>query len=86
MKTKTIEVNVYEVGDVIDISQCEGTSGKQALNRAKRGLVLEVTELKDGLNSYWVLTDEGNKVKIIPRQMRGENLIGNIDLSSLFSR
>lgn len=84
MKTKMLEVNVYEVGDVIDISECTGTYGKQSLNRAKRGLVIGITELKNGLNSYWVLTDEGNKVKIIPKQMCNEIYIGHVDLSKLF--
>lgn len=84
MTTKQISINVYDKGDVIDISGITASIHKNALNNGKRAVVLSRKELKNGQYTYSVLTDNGEKVSITPEQMRGERYIGVMDMSLLF--
>ena len=83
MKTKTIEVNTYEVGDLLDIQALKAQHMKPALTTAKKCLVLNCRCIRGGLLSYDVLTDEMKKVSITPEELGGEKYIASIDLSEL---
>lgn len=83
MKTRTIEVNTYEVGDIIDIQELKARHMKPALTTAKKALVICCRCLNGGLYSYNVLTNEMKKTSITPEELGGEKYIGNISLSEL---
>lgn len=83
MKTRTIEVNTYEVGDIIDIQALKACHMKPALTTAKKALVLCCRCLRGGFFSYAVLTNEMKKTTITPEELGGEKYIGNISLSEL---
>lgn len=83
MKKKEITLNVYEIGDVLEITNVLPKTKKPCLTKATRCVVINVKELKQGGFSYTVLTNDGNKTKIKPGEMMGEKYLGSIDLSLL---
>ena len=86
MKTTQIVVNVYEPGDIIDISECKKHfSNKSEIDGASRALVIAVNELKNGLFTYVVVTNEGKRSRITPSDMKDEKFLGHVDLSLLFA-
>lgn len=83
MKTRTIEVNTYEVGDILDVRALKAQHMKPALTTAKKCLVLNCRCIRGGLFSYEVLTNEMKKASITPEELGGEKYIGSISLSEL---
>lgn len=84
MKTKQITIDVYEVGDVVDIFKVKSPVHKHTLSNGSKAVVIDVFELKHGGISYNVITDNRDKVRIKPEEMTGAVYIGHIDLSLLF--
>ena len=48
MKTRTIEVNTYEVGDILDVRALKAQHMKPALTTAKKCLVLNCRCIRGG--------------------------------------
>lgn len=84
MKSTQIVVNIYEIGDLLDVSNCSAKHAKPALNEAERALVINVKNLKYSKYGYDVLTDKGMKVSITPDEIGDEKYIRHLDLSALF--
>ena len=80
MKEVNIAVNVYEVGDVLDVSAVSPIHRKATLEKAEKVLIVSVVEQKGHRYSYRALTDKGNITTITNDEMRGEKYIGHIDL------
>lgn len=85
MKTVTVEVNQYEVGDLLDVSKLNAIHKKEQLNSANKAMVISCCQLRGGEFSYDVLTNEGKKCRIKAEELGGEKYLGNIDLTKLFT-
>lgn len=85
MKKITVEVNQYEVGDLLDISKLKAVHQKERLNNATEAIVILCYELRAGGFSYEVLTNEGKKCRIKAEELGEEKYLGHIDLSELFA-
>ncbi len=86
MQTKQITINIYDVGDILDISElgAKYVSKRERLDTAKRALVIDVIELRNGQVAYQTGTDETKRVRLIPEELGKEKYIGHVDLSMLF--
>ena len=91
MRKETIEYDVYEVGDVLDISEVEiySTSSHAtkapSFNACKRALVVGVAKVDGRKRNYHVLC-ENNKVYIFKASEQGkEKYLKHIDFSDAFS-
>lgn len=75
-------INVYDAGDVLDISKCYiAKCGKKIT--ATKAIVLRSRELQGGCFSYSVITNETKMVVLRPAELGCERYIGHIDLSLL---
>lgn len=86
MKTTTISLNVYEVGDVIKIPRKSISleSKRVAIGPATRALIVGVMQRTDKMFSYRVLADNGKTFILKPNEQGLEEYVGHIDMGVLF--
>lgn len=80
MKQINITANVYEVGDVLDVSSVKPIRKKATLEKAEKVMIVSVIEQKGNRYSYRAISDKGNLTTITNDEMRGEKYIGHVDL------
>lgn len=80
MKQINITANVYEVGDVLDVSSVKPIHKKATLEKAEKVMIVSVIEQKGNRYSYRAISDKGNLTTITNDEMRGEKYIGHVDL------
>lgn len=93
MKTKKIEMTVYENGDVIDISDIvfrfqngkENTlphsqKAKARIDSTNRMLIMSVIELKEGGMLYKGFMSNGKSITLKQNELGKEKYIGHVDL------
>lgn len=86
MKTTTININVYEVGDVIQLKggDLRLEAKKRTYGDSTRGIIVSVGQRMDKLFTYKVIADNGKMFSLTPSEQGKEEYIGHIDLSLLF--
>ena len=97
MKTKQIEMTVYETGDVLDISDTvfrfqdgrenalpHSIKAKARANSTGRMLVISCIETKDGF-LYKGFMNNGRAISLKHNEMGTEKYVGHIDLRMLFA-
>lgn len=86
MKTTTISLNVYEIGDVIKIPRKSISleSKRVAIGPATKAVIINVTQRSDKLYSYRVLADNGRTFVLKPNEQGFEEYVGHIDMGVLF--
>ena len=80
MKQINITANVYEVGDVLDVSAVSPIHRKATLEKAEKVMIVSVIEQKGNRYSYRAISDKGNLTTITNDEMRGEKYICHVDL------
>ena len=86
MKTTTISVNVYEVGDVIELnpSSLRLVAKQRSYAESTRAVVVGVNQRMDKLFTYKLIADNGKMLTLTPSEQGGEKFVGHTDLSLLF--
>ena len=86
MKTTTININVYEVGDVIrlDRSALSLEAKRRSYGDSRRAVIISVGQRMDKLFSYKAIADNGKMFTFTPNEQGNEEYIGHIDLGLLF--
>lgn len=86
MKSETVTINRYEVGDVILITpECfRLLSKRSSIGRAERCVVYNVTQRTDRLFTYKVFAQNGKTFSLTPAEQGNEKYIGHIDMSLMF--
>ena len=87
MKTTTISVNVYEVGDVIEINRADLrlVAKQRSLASTTRAIIMGISQRMDKLFTYKIVADNGKTLLFTPGEQGHEKYIGHIDLSLLFA-
>lgn len=86
MKTETVKVNTFEVGDILDITDCDGMetyskTKKEHFKAATRALIIGEDELLSGVISYTILTDFEKILKCKSHELTKAKYLGDVDLS-----
>lgn len=86
MKTTTININVYEVGDVISIDQAslKLVAKRESMGKSTRAVIIAVNQRLDKLYSYKLVLDNGKSFTLTPGEQGSEKYVGHIDLGLLF--
>lgn len=86
MKSVTVTINQYEVGDVLDVSgvNWHTSTKKRSMSDAKKALVLSIQQLATGECTYKAFTDTCKTVLIIPGEQNAVKYIGHMDISMMF--
>ena len=87
MIKESIEIVRYEVGDVVDVTGVRYRSAAKAKLNAdcKRGVIGNVTPLRNGYTQYVLYVDSGKRTLILtPSEQDGMKYIGHIDMEMLF--
>lgn len=86
MKTTTISVNVYEIGDVIEMEQknLRLEAKRRTYAESKRAVVIDVAQRIDKLFSYKMIASNGKSFTLTPEEQGNERYVGHIDLGLLF--
>ena len=87
MITTTINVNVYEVGDVIELDRKNLRLVAKQRNYAesRRAMVISVNQRVDKLFTYRLIADNGKMLNLVPSEQGEEKYVGHVDLSALFA-
>ena len=87
MKTTTINVNVYEVGDVIELDRKNLRLVAKQRNYAesRRAMVVGVNQRVDKLFTYRLIADNGKLLTFVPSEQGEEKYVGHVDLNLLFA-
>lgn len=85
MKQTTISVNVYEVGDILEVSAKDFKliAKQRDLDSSKRVMVIGAKQRLDKMFTYKVVTDKGVTLQFTPSEQGNEEYVGHIDLSQL---
>ena len=86
MKTTTININVYEVGDVIqlDRSNLSLEAKRRSYGDSRRAIIVSAGQRMDKLFSYKAIADNGKMFTLTPNEQGSEEYVGHIDLGLLF--
>ena len=86
MKTTTINVNVYEPGDVIELNNEDFklVAKRRTLEGSKRAMIVGVNRRMDKLYTYKIVTDTGTTLTFTPSEQGVERYVGHIDLGMLY--
>ena len=86
MKMTTIQVNVYEVGDVIEMTRESFNldAKRRSFADSTRAVIVEVRQRQDKLFSYKVVASNGKTFTLTPSDQGKEQYVGHIDLGLLF--
>lgn len=85
MKQTTISVNVYEVGDILQVNSKDFklVAKQRDLDGSKRVMVIGVKQRLDKMFTYKVVTDKGVTLQFTPSEQGNEEYVGHIDLGML---
>lgn len=88
MKTTTININTYEVGDVIEMAQKDLRleAKRRTFADSTRAIVVDVNQRMDKLFTYKLIASNGRAISLTPAEQGGEKYVGHIDLGLLFDR
>jgi hypothetical protein len=79
MKERTITQNVYETGDILDITKVIiDVKSRRNISEAQKGVVIAVTELKSGVIKYKILCNTSEVVSFTSQEQGNEKYIGHI--------
>lgn len=79
MKERTIIQNVYEIGDILDITKVIiDLKNRRNISDAQKGIVTAVNELKSGVIKYKILCNTGDIVSFTSQEQGNEKYIGHI--------
>jgi small nuclear ribonucleoprotein (snRNP)-like protein len=79
MKERTIVQNVYETGDILDVTKVIiDLKNRKNISGAQKGIVLAVNELKSGVIKYKILCNTGDIVSLSSQEQGNEKYIGHI--------
>lgn len=79
MKERTIVQNVYETGDILDITKVIiDLKNRRNISDAQKGIVIDVNELKSGVIKYKILCNTGDIVSFTSQEQGNEKYIGHI--------
>ena len=89
MKTTTISVNVYEIGDVVKINRDNFNleAKRRTISESgaeTRAIVVGISQRLDKLFTYRLVTTTGKTLTLTPHEQGAEEYIGHIDLGLLF--
>lgn len=87
MKSVTVTINQYEVGDVLDVASVKWNTSvkKRSMSDAKKAMVLAIQQLATGECTYKAFTDTCKNVLIIPVEQGAVRYIGHMDISLMFN-
>lgn len=85
MKQTMVSVNVYEAGDVLEVSTKDFrlVSKQRDLGGSKRVMVVSAKQRLDKMFTYKVLTEKGAMLQFTPSEQGNEEYVGHIDLGML---
>ncbi len=88
MRVETIQVPIYEVGDIITVSNdvFRLTQKKHTVNKAEKAMIFERKQLTNKSFSYRILCDNGKVLTLKPEELGKETYIDSVDLSPLFGK
>lgn len=86
MKETTINLSIYEVGDVIQMNADDLSleAKRRCYAGSRRAIVVGAEQRMDKLYTYKIIADNGKMITFTPREQGNERYIGHIDLSLLF--
>ena len=86
MKQTTISVNVYEVGDVVEINRgaINLVAKQRSIGESRRAIVIDVMQRKDKLFTYKMVAANGKPFTLTPNEQGEEKYVGHIDMALLF--
>lgn len=86
MKTTTININVYEVGDVIQLDRSDLSleAKRRSYGASTRAVIVSVGQRMDKLYTYKAIADNGKMFSFTPSEQGKEKYVGHIDLGLLF--
>ena len=86
MKKTTISIEVYEVGDIIRLSNKNFNlvAKRRAVDDSPRAMIIGITERLDKMFTYKVLLESGKTMTITPNEQGGETYVGHVDLTMLY--
>lgn len=86
MKATTITMNVYEVGDVIELKRenLRLVAKQRSYAESSRAVIISVNQRSDKLFTYKMIAENGKVLTLTPQEQGEETYIGHIDLDMLF--
>ena len=86
MRIETIQVPIYEIGDVITITNNIFVlrQKRDTALKAEKAMIIERNQRQDYTFSYKILCDNGRVLTLKPEELGKETYIGKADLSLLF--
>ena len=86
MKIETIQVPVYEIGDIIAITNniFALTRKRDVARKAEKAMIIERRTRPGNVFSYKILCDNGKVLTLKAEEIGQEEYIGKADLSLLF--
>jgi len=86
MKSTTININVYEVGDVIELKRenLKLVAKQRSYAESTRAIIVGVSQRMDRLYTYKMLAENGKVISLTPGEQGNEKYIGHVDLSMLY--
>ena len=87
MKTTTININVYELGDIIKIPRKDISleSKRVGIGKSHRAIVVGIMQRMDKLYSYKLLASNGRTFTLKPNEQGAEEYVGHVDLGVLYA-
>ena len=88
MKSTTITVNVYEIGDVIKLSKdaFKLSMKQRAFGDSRKAMIVNCNIRKDGKVTYKIVTDKKLMMTFTPEDQGTEEYVGHVDMSVLFEK
>lgn len=85
MRTTTININVYEVGDVIQLDRADLSleAKRRSYGNSRRAVIMSVGQRMDKLFTYKAIADNGKMFTFTPNEQGREQYIGHIDMGLL---
>ena len=85
MKQATISVNVYEVGDILEVNTkaFKLVAKQRNLDGSRRVMVIGAKQRLDKMYTYKVVTEKGATMQLTPSEQGDEKYVGHIDLGIL---
>ena len=88
MKTETFTVNVYEVGDVVEINTADMplASKRRTLYGATRAMVVHRAMLASRAQSYKLIADNGKSFSLRSDENGIVKWLAHVDLEALYGK
>ena len=85
MKQSTIQISIFETGDLveIDFDGIRLSNKRRSLAGVSKGLILSTKAKMDGSYSYKVLNDNGVVITLQQNEVKNGVCLGHIDLTML---